>query len=73
MNYFWCCRGLESTYEIRVGRGASFAGPFADREGVDMARNGGTLVLRNRTRTARHLMVGPGHAGIVKVRLVIGD
>ena len=67
MNYFWCCRGLESTYEIRVGRGASFSGPFRDRGGTDMALNGGTLLMRNRTRTPTHLMVGPGHAGIVKV------
>ena len=59
------CRGLESTYEIRVGRGSSPAGPFLDKNGVTLKDNGGSLVLLNSTSTyTGHKMVGPGHAGI---------
>ena len=66
VNYFWCCRGLESTYEIRVGRAASPTGPFRDRAGVEMGAGGGTLLVRNVTRAAGHRLVGPGHAGVLE-------
>ena len=41
-------------------------GPFLDRSGVDLRDNGGTLLLRNRTRDGGHLFVGPGHAGLFR-------
>jgi len=60
-----CCRGLDSTYEIRVGRSRSPTGPFVDRDGVDMRDGGGTVFL---DRTGEQLgdskYHGPGHAGI---------
>ena len=60
-----CCRGLDSTYEIRVGRSRSPTGPFVDRDGVDMRDGGGTVFL---DRTGEILgdskYHGPGHAGI---------
>lgn len=40
-----CCKGANSTYEVRVGRSSSPNGPFLDRGGVDMRSGGGTLVL----------------------------
>ena len=40
-----CCRGLDSTYNIRVGRSRSVAGPYLDRGGKPMLEGGGTLVL----------------------------
>lgn len=55
-----CCNGLNSTYNIRVGRSASPTGPFLDQSGVDLNNNGGTLVLSSSGR-----YVGPGHAGIL--------
>ena len=40
-----CCAGLQSTYNIRVGRSEKITGPYLDKEGVDLAKGGGTLVL----------------------------
>jgi len=40
-----CCRGVNSTYNIRVGRSPKIDGPYLDREGKPMMDNGGTPVL----------------------------
>ena len=61
VNWYSCCRGPESTYEIRVGRSNSPTGPFLDKEGTDLRDFGGTLVVdldENPEET------GPGHAGV---------
>ncbi|WP_211267191.1 RICIN domain-containing protein [Nonomuraea candida] len=50
-----CCVGTNSTYYTVVGRSTSPAGPFLDRDGVDMARGGGTTVL-----TGAHPQVAAG-------------
>lgn len=59
VNWGKCCRGLESTYEIRVGRADKITGPYLDREGTPLTEGGGTLVLATSGRR-----IGPGHAGI---------
>lgn len=59
INFDTCCKGKESTYNIRVGRSKSVSGPYLDREGKDLREAGGTMVLN--TEGAR---IGPGHAGI---------
>jgi arabinan endo-1,5-alpha-L-arabinosidase len=41
-----CCRGVESTYKVVVGRSRGITGPYLDREGEDMAFGGGTLVVQ---------------------------
>lgn len=61
MNWGWCCRGVRSTYNIRVGRSRSVTGPFLDRNGVDLRTRGGTLVLESQGS-----QIGPGHPGIFK-------
>lgn len=61
VNWGKCCRGVESTYEIRVGRSKAINGPYLDREGRDMKEGGGTLVLESE---GRH--IGPGHASILR-------
>ncbi|MBI2926593.1 MAG: arabinan endo-1,5-alpha-L-arabinosidase [Verrucomicrobia bacterium] len=61
VNWGRCCRGVNSTYNIRVGRSASVTGPYLDKDGVDLLRGGGSLVLD----TSGHY-IGPGHAGILK-------
>ena len=61
INHGLCCRGLDSTYEIRVGRSKEIIGPYRDKEGRDLRMGGGTLVLR--TNGDR---IGPGHASILK-------
>ena len=40
-----CCRGTNSTYKIGVGRSRDVTGPYLDKNGLDMAQGGGTLVL----------------------------
>lgn len=59
VNWGICCRGTNSTYEIRAGRSDRITGPYLDRNGVDLAAGGGTLVLRGSPP-----FIGPGHAGI---------
>jgi len=60
VNWGQCCKGVDSTYEIRVGRSDRITGPYRDRAGIDMLGGGGTLILGSNGR-----FVGPGHAGIV--------
>jgi len=50
-----CCKGVDSTYRIMVGRATSITGPYKDKSGVDMLKGGGTQLL------ATHGVVhGPG-------------
>ena len=55
-----CCRGTNSTYEIRMGRSRTITGPYYDAEGVDLMADGGTAFLKTKGD-----FIGPGHAGIV--------
>jgi arabinan endo-1,5-alpha-L-arabinosidase len=55
-----CCKGINSTYYIMVGRSTSPTGPFLDQNGVSINNGGGTLVLNVAGR-----YVGPGHAGVL--------
>jgi arabinan endo-1,5-alpha-L-arabinosidase len=41
----FCCRGVDSTYEIIVGRSREVTGPYLDRDGVSLLEDGGTVVL----------------------------
>jgi hypothetical protein len=61
-SYGWCCRGINSTYHIRVGRSAAITGPYRDREGRRMLEGGGTLVL-----ASEGPFIGPGHPSIMTI------
>jgi arabinan endo-1,5-alpha-L-arabinosidase len=61
VNWGLCCRGVKSTYNIRVGRSRDITGPYLDREGVDLRKGGGSLLL-----DTEGTLIGPGHAGILK-------
>jgi arabinan endo-1,5-alpha-L-arabinosidase len=61
VNWGWCCRGVNSTYNIRVGRSKEITGPYLDRDGVDLLKGGGSLLLET-----EGTFIGPGHAGILK-------
>jgi arabinan endo-1,5-alpha-L-arabinosidase len=61
VNWGSCCRGVNSTYNIRVGRSRRITGPYLDKDGVDMLKGGGTLALSNKGP-----LFGPGHAGILQ-------
>jgi arabinan endo-1,5-alpha-L-arabinosidase len=54
-----CCQGANSTYRVMVGRAEDITGPFVDRDGVDMMRDGGTQVTFPTERWR-----GPGHNAI---------
>jgi arabinan endo-1,5-alpha-L-arabinosidase len=41
-----CCKGKDSTYKVVVGRAKSVTGPYLDRQGVDMAKGGGSIVIQ---------------------------
>ena len=53
-----CCDGVNSTYNIVVGRSRSIEGPYLDNIGRDMFHGGGRMVL-----AAGHRVCGPGHFG----------
>ena len=53
-----CCDGVNSTYNIVVGRSRSVEGPYLDNVGRDMLKGGGRMVI-----AAGHRVCGPGHFG----------
>lgn len=53
-----CCDGVNSTYNIVVGRSRQVTGPFVDNVGRDMLRGGGRMVI-----AAGDRVTGPGHFG----------
>ena len=59
VNWDRCCRGVESTYNIRIGRSKSITGPYLDQQGVDLAKGGGTMFLESDGP-----FIGPGHANV---------
>lgn len=50
VSFDFCCRGVSSTYNIRVGRSERVLGPYVDRDEVPMLEGGGTLVLEGNDR-----------------------
>lgn len=53
-----CCDGVNSTYNIVVGRSRSVEGPYEDNVGREMLRGGGRMVI-----AAGDRVCGPGHFG----------
>ncbi len=60
INWGACCKGTNSTYEVRVGRAENVTGPYLDRDGKNLAAGGGSPFLQSNGR-----FIGPGHIGIV--------
>jgi arabinan endo-1,5-alpha-L-arabinosidase len=60
VNWGSCCSGVNSTYNIRVGRSANVTGPYLDRKGINMVNGGGSLFLQGTGK-----FTGPGHVGIL--------
>jgi arabinan endo-1,5-alpha-L-arabinosidase len=60
VNFGGCCAGVDSTYNIRVGRSSTVTGPYLDKNGNNMVSGGGTMVLESTGR-----FIGPGHAAIM--------
>lgn len=57
-----CCRGLNSTYRIMVGRADAVTGPYLDRDGKAMLDGGGTELLKGTGR-----FIGPGGQEVFRV------
>jgi arabinan endo-1,5-alpha-L-arabinosidase len=60
-SFDFCCRGVDSTYHVKVGRSKSVTGPYVDREGVEMFKGGGTQVTFPTDRWH-----GPGHNSMLQ-------
>lgn len=59
VNWGQCCRGTNSTYEIRVGRSRDITGLYLDKDNTDMMAGGGSYFLGSQGP-----FIGPGQAGI---------
>ena len=57
-----CCIGETSSYQVRVGRSRSVAGPYVDADGISLTSQvpSGTFVVTNNGNR----FVGPGHSAM---------
>lgn len=60
VNWFACCAGSDSTYEVRVGRSETIDGPYLDQDDLPMLQGGGTLF-----HESNDTQIGPGHVGVL--------
>lgn len=63
VSFDFCCRGVNSTYNIRVGRSKHVTGPYVDRAGRNMMDEGGTILISGGKRWR-----GPGHCAILQAK-----
>jgi arabinan endo-1,5-alpha-L-arabinosidase len=56
-----CCRGVNSTYNVVVGRSRKVTGPYVDRDGKPMTQGGGSLVIGSTSANWK----GPGHEAVL--------
>ncbi len=54
-----CCKGSNSTYNIRVGRSTNLLGPYYDKSGRSMMKGGGTQIV-----SGSYTWRGPGHNSV---------
>lgn len=54
----YCCRGVNSTYKVLVGRSSKVEGPYLDREGKSLSDGGGSLIA-----AGNEYWAGVGHSG----------
>jgi len=59
VNWGYCCRGVHSTYNIRIGRSHHITGPYLDRAHHNMLDGRGSLFLGTIGP-----FIGPGQSGI---------
>ena len=55
----YCCKGVNSTYKVVIGRAKNAEGPYRDKEGIELRRGGGTVLLQGNKDWH-----GVGHNGI---------
>ncbi len=60
-SFDFCCKGVDSTYHVVVGRSETVTGPYVDKDDKEMLKGGGTQVTFPTSRWR-----GPGHNGILQ-------
>jgi arabinan endo-1,5-alpha-L-arabinosidase len=60
-SYDYCCRGVNSSYYLVVGRSKSITGPYVGRDGKSMNDGYGTVLLRGDRRYR-----GLGHCDVLR-------
>lgn len=63
VNWGYCCRGIHSTYNIRVGRSRRITGPYRGLHGHNLLHGGGSLFLGTIGP-----FIGPGQSGLFEDR-----
>jgi arabinan endo-1,5-alpha-L-arabinosidase len=58
----YCCKGVNSTYKMIVGRSDCVTGPYLDKDGTPLNRGGGTILL-----TGDENWYGVGHNAVVSL------
>jgi len=58
----YCCKGVNSTYKMIVGRAEKVTGPYHDQSGKSMANGGGTILLAGDTNWH-----GVGHNAVISI------
>jgi len=66
VNWGACCRGIDSTYNIRVGRSEEVDGVYYDKDDEDMNEDEGGTILIDDVSPSNDRIIGPGHAGIIE-------
>ena len=61
VSFDFCCKGVDSTYNVCVGRSEKVTGPYVDKAGTEMLKGGGTQVTFPTSRWR-----GPGHNSILQ-------
>jgi arabinan endo-1,5-alpha-L-arabinosidase len=61
VSFDFCCKGIQSTYKIAVGRAQQITGPYVDQQGKAMLDGGGTILLEGYGDVH-----GPGHNAVLQ-------
>jgi arabinan endo-1,5-alpha-L-arabinosidase len=63
VSYDYCCKGVNSTYYVVVGRAKQITGPYVGKDGSRLIDGGGSVFLAAGSEAANFR--GPGHNGFL--------
>jgi arabinan endo-1,5-alpha-L-arabinosidase len=63
VSYDYCCKGVNSTYYVVVGRAKKITGPYVGKDGSRLIDGGGSVFLAAGSEAANFR--GPGHNGFL--------
>ncbi len=61
VSYDYCCRGVSSSYKVKVGRSKKITGPYLDIAGMPMIQGGASTILKGNSHWP-----GQGHNAILE-------